>query len=34
VGKAYSGLTDEEILTMTQWFLDHTLERMAETFCS
>jgi DNA ligase-1 len=26
VGKAYSGLTDEEILTMTQWFLDHTLE--------
>ena len=26
VGKAYSGLTDEEILTMTQWFKDHTLE--------
>ncbi len=26
VGKAYSGLTDEEILTMTQWFLDHTIE--------
>jgi DNA ligase-1 len=26
IGKAYSGLTDEEILTMTQWFLDHTLE--------
>ena len=26
VGKAYSGLTEEEILTMTQWFLDHTLE--------
>jgi DNA ligase-1 len=26
VGKAYSGLTDEEILTMTQWFLEHTLE--------
>lgn len=26
VGKAYSGLTDEEILTMTQWFLDHTVE--------
>jgi DNA ligase 1 len=26
VGKAYSGLTDEEILTMTQWFLEHTVE--------
>jgi DNA ligase-1 len=26
VGKAYSGLTDEEIRTMTQWFLDHTVE--------
>jgi DNA ligase 1 len=26
VGKAYSGLTDEEILTMTHWFLEHTLE--------
>ena len=26
VGKAYSGLTDEEILTMTPWFLEHTLE--------
>lgn len=26
VGKAYSGLTDEEILTMTKWFLDHTVE--------
>lgn len=26
IGKAYSGLTDEEILTMTQWFLDHTVE--------
>ncbi|HVC91813.1 MAG TPA: ATP-dependent DNA ligase [Acidobacteriaceae bacterium] len=26
VGKAYSGLTDEEILTMTQWFKEHTLE--------
>ncbi|MGH9616488.1 MAG: ATP-dependent DNA ligase [Acidobacteriaceae bacterium] len=25
VGKAYSGLTDSEILTMTQWFLQHTL---------
>jgi ATP-dependent DNA ligase I len=26
VGKAYSGLTDEEILTMTDWFLNHTVE--------
>jgi len=26
VGKAYSGLTDEEIFSMTQWFLQHTLE--------
>ena len=26
VGKAYSGLTDEEILTMTEWFLQHTVE--------
>lgn len=26
IGKAYSGLTDAEILQMTQWFLDHTLE--------
>jgi DNA ligase-1 len=26
IGKAYSGLTDEEILTMTRWFLEHTLE--------
>jgi DNA ligase-1 len=26
VGKAYSGLTDEEISTLTQWFLEHTLE--------
>ena len=25
VGKAYSGLTDAEIATMTQWFLEHTL---------
>jgi len=25
VGKAYSGLTDAEIATMTQWFLDHTI---------
>ena len=26
IGKAYSGLTDVEIATMTQWFLEHTLE--------
>jgi DNA ligase-1 len=26
VGKAYSGLTDAEILEMTKWFLDHTME--------
>jgi DNA ligase-1 len=26
VGKAYSGLTDVEILEMTKWFLDHTVE--------
>jgi DNA ligase-1 len=26
VGKAYSGLTDAEILEMTNWFLDHTIE--------
>jgi DNA ligase-1 len=26
IGKAYSGLTDEEIAAMTKWFLDHTLE--------
>ncbi|HVP42291.1 MAG TPA: ATP-dependent DNA ligase [Terriglobales bacterium] len=26
VGKAYSGLTDEEIAELTQWFLEHTLE--------
>ena len=26
VGKAYSGLTDEEILTTTRWFLEHTVE--------
>ena len=25
VGKAYSGLTDEEIATMTRFFLEHTL---------
>lgn len=25
IGKAYSGLTDAEIATMTRWFLDHTL---------
>jgi DNA ligase-1 len=26
VGKAYSGLTDVEIATMTEWFKQHTLE--------
>ncbi len=26
IGKAYSGLTDEEIAEMTKWFLDHTIE--------
>jgi DNA ligase 1 len=26
IGKAYSGLTDAEIVEMTQWFLDHTIE--------
>jgi DNA ligase-1 len=25
VGKAYSGLTDVEILELTQWFLAHTI---------
>jgi DNA ligase-1 len=26
IGKAYSGLTDDEIAEMTQWFLAHTIE--------
>jgi DNA ligase 1 len=26
IGKAYSGLTDAEISTMTKWFLEHTTE--------
>ncbi len=26
IGKAYSGLTDQEIAEMTKWFLEHTLE--------
>jgi DNA ligase-1 len=26
VGKAYSGLTDAEILEMTKWFFDHTID--------
>lgn len=26
VGKAYSGLTDKEIATLTEWFLEHALE--------
>jgi DNA ligase 1 len=26
IGKAYSGLTDAEILEMTRWFIEHTVE--------
>jgi len=26
IGKAYSGLTDAEIVEMTKWFLEHTIE--------
>jgi len=26
IGKAYSGLTDAEIMEMTKWFLEHTIE--------
>jgi DNA ligase 1 len=26
IGKAYSGLTDAEILEMTKWFVEHTIE--------
>jgi DNA ligase 1 len=26
IGKAYSGLTDVEIVEMTKWFLDHTIQ--------
>ena len=26
IGKAYSGLTDSEIVEMTQWFLEHTID--------
>ena len=26
IGKAYSGLTDDEIAEMTKWFLEHTIE--------
>ena len=26
IGKAYSGLTDAEIVEMTRWFLEHTVE--------
>ena len=26
IGKAYSGLTDDEIVEMTKWFLEHTIE--------
>jgi DNA ligase-1 len=28
IGKAYSGLTDKEIATMTKWFEAHTLQRL------
>ncbi len=28
IGKAYSGLTDDEITTMTQWFLAHSTETL------
>ncbi len=27
IGKAYSGLTDEELENLTEWFEDHTLEK-------
>src|SRR5437868_10936130 len=26
IGKAYSGLTDAEIVEITKWFLDHTIQ--------
>jgi DNA ligase-1 len=26
IGKAYSGLTDVEIVEMTRWFLEHTID--------
>ena len=29
VGKAYSGLTDAEILELSQWFIEHTLQTFA-----
>jgi DNA ligase-1 len=28
IGKAYSGLTDAEIATMTTWFMEHTLRQL------
>ena len=28
IGKAYSGLTDRELATMTTWFTQHTLEQL------
>jgi DNA ligase-1 len=28
IGKAYSGLTDKEIATMTEWFETHTIQRL------
>lgn len=29
VGKAYSGLTDEELLALTEWFKEHTIQEFA-----
>jgi DNA ligase-1 len=29
VGKAYSGLTDKEIVEMSEWFREHTLQEFA-----
>jgi DNA ligase-1 len=29
IGKAYSGLTDRELLDLTEWFKEHTLQEFA-----
>jgi DNA ligase-1 len=29
IGKAYSGLTDQELLELTEWFKSHTLQEFA-----
>ena len=29
VGKAYSGLTDQELAELTEWFKDHTIQEFA-----